>query len=474
MPWTAPAELTMERPLANGVERPASALARSLLATAILVLAGFALTLGYGYWALTPVELGAAAVMLNALPSARHLTVARTALRDLEEATRPMLRPEGAGPRIAKDAQAARDRLEAAVSAELGTPDFAGESDLAHEMVRALETLDGRTAELLASTTAPNEVRVARTRDWLEAARLADDAIARVARFNIDQGELEARTIVGVQKRAQAIALAMFAGTLLLATIATALTLRLLRQMEREAAIHERFLRDRADDLEAFAGRVAHDLKDPLGTLSLRLGLVRARLGGDPSALGGAIDKAAQQIERMDSVIVSLLDFARAGGQPDPGARAELHDVVDQVVEDLAPAAAIANVELRVDPFPPEELACAPGALSSVLHNLVGNALKYVVDGRDPARLVLLHVAEHSLAVRVEVRDNGPGLPPGTEQAVFEPFVRAGRTRGSGTGLGLSIVRRIVEAHGGRVGVHSEPGAGSCFWFEIPKAHAGA
>jgi signal transduction histidine kinase len=109
-----------------------------------------------------------------------------------------------------------------------------------------------------------------------------------------------------------------------------------------------------------------------------------------------------------------------------------------------------------------------------VLQNLMGNALKYVVEGQAPVRQVRLHVAERRGAVRVEVQDNGPGLPPGAEQVVFEPFIRLGRTKQPGSGLGLATVRRIVEGHGGRVGVQSEPGAGSCFWFEMPKAHAEA
>ncbi len=338
-------------------------------------------------------------------------------------------------------------------------------------MVRALETLDARTGELLASTTAPHEVRAARTQDWLAAVGSADDAIARVAVFDLDQGELEARTILGIQRRAEAITLWMFLGTLAATIGAAFLTLRLLRQTDRETALHERMLQERADELEAFAGRVAHDLKDPLGGLSMRLGVVRTRMG-DPAEVAGGLDKAAQQIERMDGVIVALLEFARAGGQPSPGARAELHEVVDLVVEDLSHAAASAEVELRVDPFPPEEVACAPGALGSVIRNLLSNALKYVVEGREPVRRVRLHVAEQPGAVRVEVRDNGPGLPPGAEETVFEPFVRMSRTTRAGTGLGLAIVRRIVEAHGGRVGVESEPGAGSCFWFEMPKARA--
>ncbi len=442
--------------------------------TTYLVLGGFAITLVYGYWALAPTEQRATAVVVNALPSAKHLSAARSAMTDLEDAIRSALLPEGMGAHVAKDVAAARSRLGAAVAGELATPQFPGEQALHDEMLEALAEFDTRTADLLAARAAPLEVRVARFRDWLAADTRVDSVLARLTRLNLDQGEVEARTILGIQRRAEQITLVMFAGTLLVATVAAALTLRLLRQTDREAAIHERFLQDRADELEAFAGRVAHDLKDPLAVLSMRLGIMRSHMDDDTRKLGGALDKASVQVARMDEVIRSLLEFARAGGQPSTDARAELGDVMAQVVEDLAPAAATAHVELHVDPFPPEQLACTPGALSSVLHNLVGNAIKYIVDGRAPVREIRLHVADQPENVRVEVKDNGPGLPPGAEQTVFEPFVRLGRTKQAGTGLGLATVRRIVEAYGGRVGVVAEPGAGSCFWFEMPKAHAQA
>jgi len=74
--------------------------------------------------------------------------------------------------------------------------------------------------------------------------------------------------------------------------------------------------------------------------------------------------------------------------------------------------------------------------------------------------------------VRVEVADTGPGLPPGSEQLVFEPFRRAGNSHLPGLGIGLATVKRIVEAYGGRLGVWSTPGRGSTFWFELPEAAA--
>ncbi len=172
-------------------------------------------TLAYGYWALAPVETRAEAVVLNALPSARHLSAARTALTEYEEATRPALLPDGRGPlhagtwRLYRCTPGSTRR----VAAELATPEFPGEAALAREMVRSLEALDARTSELLAATTAPSEVRLARTRAWLTAATQADDAIARVARFNIGRGDQGRATrsdgfVLSIHKRAEAITLA--------------------------------------------------------------------------------------------------------------------------------------------------------------------------------------------------------------------------------------------------------------------------
>lgn len=75
-------------------------------------------------------------------------------------------------------------------------------------------------------------------------------------------------------------------------------------------------------------------------------------------------------------------------------------------------------------------------------------------------------------AVRFEVEDTGPGLPPGTEERVFEPFVQleANRRGREGVGLGLATARRLVEAHGGEIGVTSRPALGCCFWFTLPAA----
>jgi signal transduction histidine kinase len=104
----------------------------------------------------------------------------------------------------------------------------------------------------------------------------------------------------------------------------------------------------------------------------------------------------------------------------------------------------------------------------SVVSNLVGNAIKYIGDG--PERRILVRTSTWRGDVRIEVRDTGPGLPSGFESAAFEPYVRGSNDNRSGLGLGLATVKRIVESHGGAVGVESQPGKGCLFRVDLPQA----
>jgi signal transduction histidine kinase len=101
--------------------------------------------------------------------------------------------------------------------------------------------------------------------------------------------------------------------------------------------------------------------------------------------------------------------------------------------------------------------------------NYLSNALKY---GGRPPRVKLGATPQSDGKVRFWVRDNGPGLASGAQDRLFTPFTRLDRGRVAGHGLGLSIVRRIVEKLGGQVGVESEEGAGSVFWFTLRSRNA--
>jgi signal transduction histidine kinase len=112
-------------------------------------------------------------------------------------------------------------------------------------------------------------------------------------------------------------------------------------------------------------------------------------------------------------------------------------------------------------------VACNEGLLTAALSNLVRNAIAHL-DGGAEKRVDILAV-DAGDRVHIEVRDTGPGLPPGAEASVFEPFVRGPRPQQPGLGLGLATVKRIVETHGGAVGVESRTGAGCRFWIDLPR-----
>jgi two-component system, OmpR family, phosphate regulon sensor histidine kinase PhoR len=143
---------------------------------------------------------------------------------------------------------------------------------------------------------------------------------------------------------------------------------------------------------------------------------------------------------------------------------------VQRVIDDLRARAA--ERKTRIENLLPEDLDAKADAdrLQQVISNLVENAIKY---GRDGGR-VRLHGEGHGGAlVQVSVQDDGPGIPKEAQARVFERFYRVDRARSretGGTGLGLAIVKHIVQAHGGTVGVKSQPGLGTTSFFTLPRA----
>lgn len=141
--------------------------------------------------------------------------------------------------------------------------------------------------------------------------------------------------------------------------------------------------------------------------------------------------------------------------------------VVQDVVGTLSEAALEKTLTLEVF-IPPEVPSVWVDAerLRQVLSNLLGNAVKFTPAGRR----ISVAAQEEEAAVRISVADTGPGIPAEHLPQVFDRFWQARSTRRAGAGLGLAIARGIVEAHGGDMGVQSEPGAGSTFFFTLPTA----
>jgi CheY-like chemotaxis protein len=128
------------------------------------------------------------------------------------------------------------------------------------------------------------------------------------------------------------------------------------------------------------------------------------------------------------------------------------------------------DLRLRLDPALPKQVIGDAARLRQVLTNLLGNAAKFTEMGQ--VRLEVEPVAGTGAAmqVRFAVIDTGPGIPPEQQDRLFQSFHQLDSTRGrhGGTGLGLAISRQLIERMGGRIGVESEPGRGSTFWFELP------
>jgi signal transduction histidine kinase len=214
-------------------------------------------------------------------------------------------------------------------------------------------------------------------------------------------------------------------------------------------------------DLRAFLIMAGHDLRSPLSVVTACLDVAR----DDRSVSDQGLDMMERAVRRMGVLIDGMLAHARADQ-----AQLEPHEVsLDDIVAEVADARLAVRSDARVTvngPLP--EVHADAGLLAHVLDNLIGNALKYTPSGAEAQVSVSACVLPGG-TVRVEVADRGIGVPDADRSRIFDAFHRCGNSAGyQGSGLGLAICRRIVERHGGRIGVDDNPGGGSLFWFTLP------
>jgi two-component system OmpR family sensor kinase len=217
-------------------------------------------------------------------------------------------------------------------------------------------------------------------------------------------------------------------------------------------------------------GAISHELRSPLGRARVALEITRDRLGTEDAARPAApsLDEIEKQLGQVDSILGDLLDIARAGLTD---LRKEKLDLAAWLRQVLGQEPTPPHIDLQVEPSANGlEVVFDPSLLARAIHNLVENAR---VHGHPSDRSIEVRIARDRGLARISVRDRGPGLPPGFAEKAFEPFVRAeaSRTRpvaGSGSGLGLAIVRRVVEAHAGRVYAHDAEGGGAEIRVELP------
>ncbi len=244
---------------------------------------------------------------------------------------------------------------------------------------------------------------------------------------------------------------------------------------ERDAA--ERALREKTEalgrsnaELEQFAYVASHDLQEPLRMVSSYVQLFEKRYGGQVDAQAEKyIRYAVDGAQRMQALIGGLLEYSRVGRHEDEAKPIEADTALDQALANLRPSIAESRAEIVREPLP--SVVAHPTQLAQVFQNLVGNAIKF----RKPDAPPRVHVsarqerAEHVFAVR----DEGIGIDPQYTDRIFVIFQRLHtRAEYPGTGIGLSVCKKVVERHGGRIWVRSEPGAGATFFFTLPAQRA--
>ena len=238
-----------------------------------------------------------------------------------------------------------------------------------------------------------------------------------------------------------------------------------LRNRQLATAIDE--LERSNQQLAAFAGQVSHDLRNPLaavtGNLELLEDLVLAA-EPDVATMRGLISRAHRSTERMGRLVDEVLTFAVLGGRLDRH-RVDVDALMREVREDLSSQLAGAAIEVGELPA----VQADPVQLRIVLQNLVSNAAKYTRPGTTAS--ISVHAEVSGATWRLAVVDHGLGVPPADRDRVFEPFVRVAEgLRVDGTGMGLPTCQRIVQAHGGRIGLDETPGGGATAWVELPAA----
>lgn len=404
-------------------------------------------------------------------PSIRSLSSARSALASEQLRLDDYLDAVASGQRPSRAVVEDRWReVGAALAAYQALPAFFDErapSSHAPPDLRQVSRLRDEVLHLADAGQGGRAVQVEKTQ--LDAAMDAAGAeLDRLIALNASMASQLGDRIRRLHARAHRVALLLDALVALLAFVVAWLALRKARASRQRLEQKYGELEERGAELEQFSGRMAHDVLSPLLTAGIGWELAR-KLHPEDERLGRIAEASRAAIQRSKRLVEDLLAFSLSGAKPPPGAATEVAPVLADVLANLEQEAADAGTQVISHPMPPIRVACSDGVLTSILLNLIRNAIKHM--DASPQRRIEIHTGTAFGVFRCEVRDTGPGIPFEQQRLIFEPYVR-GKTRAAGIGLGLATVKRLVAAHGGFVGVRSAEGEGATFWFELPLAPA--
>jgi two-component system OmpR family sensor kinase len=219
--------------------------------------------------------------------------------------------------------------------------------------------------------------------------------------------------------------------------------------------------------MRAFLADASHELRTPLSSVRGYAELFRLGMADDPEELARAMGRIEDESERMGELVDDLLTLARLDHVREPVREpVDLADLMRELGADARTSAPERSIEVRVS----GDLTVIgdAGQLRRAFGNLLSNAIRHTPDGTP----IEVSGEERGGRVHLTVRDHGPGLPPGTEETVFERFWRGGDARGradGGSGLGLAIVAAIVSAQGGSCSASAPEDGGALFTISLPR-----
>lgn len=219
-------------------------------------------------------------------------------------------------------------------------------------------------------------------------------------------------------------------------------------------------------ELEAYAHMVAHDLKEPLTALIISVDSIDHFSNLTREELKEYLRQIGSMAYGMNSIVNSLLLFAEVSKAEAPVGPVQMDRVVANVQDRLSHMIQERQAQIVLPEAWPDAIGYGPW-IEEIWANLLSNALKY---GGRPPHVELGASARSDGMLRFWTRDNGPGIPPEDRTRLFTPGNSIGRLSQSRDGLGLPIVYNIVEKLGGQVGVESEVGKGSLFFFTLPAS----
>jgi signal transduction histidine kinase len=222
-----------------------------------------------------------------------------------------------------------------------------------------------------------------------------------------------------------------------------------------------------------FMSSVTHELRTPLTSIRAFAELMRDDPQMDAAQRQQFLGLVVDETERLSRLVNQVLDMAKieSGHGQWRNDEIDLRELIAHAVQTTSQLFSERGATVSVQqPDSVPTLRADRDRLLQVLINLLSNAAKFVPEG---AGRISVTLRSDARAATIEVHDNGPGVPAAQQQLIFEKFRQGGSAsqRPQGTGLGLPISRKIVEHFGGRMWLHSEPGQGATFGFELPWHH---